>query len=389
MQPPDPDRRSRTLRHVLDRRFRANPAFALVAPERLPERYRPHLAGNAAQATGEKVLVSRSALTITAKVLNAGAVQLVQGLDAAGHLPDDARAGGGAAANEAVARLVLDGALEIEDGGRFVSGPRAHGALFATVACDAGGGTLAELSLRAVRYGQALSLSGVAELSRRLYGFGTIPRSPRWEHFAEPGALGLTREGHALAAYEGAVHRGWLAWTRANGDTHERRALPFKLYVSPRPEAFAESLPAVIGILSEHEVRSFKVGRGVLGALRSDKLVAYLEDSERLDRLACALARALDGCPAHGVPFTAEASADGLLSWGMDPPSTERLLDAQPHESWRLWVTNRLASSLIHAQAAPGGVAPWEFALDRLTLEGVDPSTWLPADTIWPLVEPR
>jgi hypothetical protein len=68
----------------------------------------------------------------------------------------------------------------------------------------------------------------------------------------------------------------------------------------------------------------------------------------------------------------------------MDPPSAELLLGPLRQESWRLWITNRLAGGLVHAQAAGGPVEPWEFALDRIALEGVDPSTWLPADTIWP-----
>lgn len=379
------------LRDVLDLRFRANPAFELVAPDRLPAALRP------SEGPGEYlILVPRSGSGITAKVLNGTAAQLVESLGTAGHLPVETRAHGGPAANEAVARLVLDGALEIEDGDRFVSGPQAHRAVFARGPRAHTSGPLAELSLRAIRHGQELALADVGVLSRRLYGFGTIPRSPRWERLVGPAddtaaMLGLAPGGRAQRAlddYEGMINAGWLAWSRRVEGDLTRPTLPFKLYVSPRPESLAECLPVVAGILAERSVWSFKVGRGVLGLLRPDKVIAYLEDFGELERLAGALAAALGGCAAHGVPFTAEASPDGLLSWGMDPPSGERLLDALPQESWRLWVTNRLAGGLIHAQAAGDStVEPWEFALDRLALEGVDPATWLPADTIWPRLD--
>ena len=176
-------------------------------------------------------------------------------------------------------------------------------------------------------------------LSRRLYGFGSVPRSPRWDPLVGSaddvaGLLGLEPGGRARgsAGYEAVANPHWLAWSRADEGADARPELPFKLYFSPRPEALVECFPDVVGILAEHGVWSFKVGRGVLGLLRPDKVVAYLEDFDRLERLAGALAGALDGCPAHGVPFTVEASPDGLLSWGMDPPSAERLVGARPGE---------------------------------------------------------
>jgi hypothetical protein len=361
----------------------------LVPPERLPERYRPDLGDGANEHV---VLVPRSGSGITAKVLNGPAAEMVQGLAGAGYLPIEARTDGGAATNDAVARLVLDGALEIEDGDRFTSGPAAHAAVFMPGARAPASGPLAELSVEAIRYGQALAMADVGVLSRRLYGYGAVPRSPRWDGLVgladdTAGLLGLGPGGRSrrmAGDYEAVANPNWLAWSRGPEDTGPRPELPFKLYVSPRPEALAECFPVVVGILAEQRVWSFKVGRGVLGLLRPDKLVAYLEGFDQLERVAGALAGALGDCPAHGVPFTAAASADGLLSWGMDPPSAELLLGPLRQESWRLWITNRLAGGLVHAQAAGGPVEPWEFALDRIALEGVDPSTWLPADTIWP-----
>ena len=88
------------------------------------------------------------------------------------------------------------------------------------------------------------------------------------------------------------------------------------------------------------------------------------------------MAHTLALCEAHGVPFTAGLDDSGLLSWGVDPPSAGRR--PGPRESWRYRLTNQLASGIVSAQSAATHVEPWEFALDRLSLDCVDPSTWTP-----------
>jgi hypothetical protein len=96
------------------------------------------------------------------------------------------------------------------------------------------------------------------------------------------------------------------------------------------------------------------------------------------------MAARLDAIPAHGVPFTAEITGNGLLSWGMDPPQSERMLAWQEPESWRLWVVRRLAAAMIAAQVdARSSMPPWEFALERLRHEGVDVEGWVPSTSIW------
>jgi hypothetical protein len=54
------------------------------------------------------------------------------------------------------------------------------------------------------------------------------------------------------------------------------------------------------------------------------------------------------------------------------------------HESWRLWVTNRLAIALLAARRSPlRAMTAWEFAVVRLELDGVDIATWAPAAAVW------
>jgi hypothetical protein len=131
-------------------------------------------------------------------------------------------------------------------------------------------------------------------------------------------------------------------------------------------------------------VRHFKIGKGAHGLLRPDKMVVYFTSYEDLIATAEQLKTELEGCPAHGVPFTAELAGEGLLSWGVDPSGQGQVLPWVGRESWRLWVTNRLAVALIATSTEDtANLEPWQFALRRLQLEGVDTGSWTPAGTDW------
>jgi hypothetical protein len=125
---------------------------------------------------------------------------------------------------------------------------------------------------------------------------------------------------------------------------------------------------------------SWKVGADVYGLLRPDKIVVYFERFADLQETAASLSERLKGCPAHGVPFTAQLGAAGLLSWGVDPPAEEDLRLPWPQrESWRLRICNRLAAALVLAKRSQQPrISASLFALERLRLEGIDPRTWTP-----------
>ena len=156
------------------------------------------------------------------------------------------------------------------------------------------------------------------------------------------------------------------------------------MYVSPRPEALPEALQRTVATLAELGAPTFKVGDNLHDLLRPDKLVIYFGSREELDEVAERLVPALAGLPAQGVPFTAALGGDGLVSWGIDPPPEEYTLPWLGAESWRIWITNRLATALVAAREAepdgPDGIEGWRFALERLRLEGVDTGTWAPTE---------
>jgi hypothetical protein len=227
-----------------------------------------------------------------------------------------------------------------------------------------------------------MAASGLSEepevVARWLYRFGTVPRGPAIERDFGPdddpmAVLGLTVGGDARrqleTAYEATSLSGWYSFTRA--PVRAQFVASCKLYVSPRPEALVDAFPHLVRELVRFDVRSFKIGRGIEGLLRPDKIVAYFENHAHMEAVAGALDRALWGCPVQGVPFTTEAGGNGLLSSGVDPPP------GNTATSWRAWVTKRLAASLTARRATPHE-DPVSAALADIRLAGIDPECWRP-----------
>jgi hypothetical protein len=139
--------------------------------------------------------------------------------------------------------------------------------------------------------------------------------------------------------------------------------------------AVAASVPL---ITEAPDVLGWKVASTIDAMVRPDKFVVYLESRQGLQDLASELSSALAGADVHGVPFTCDTGLDGLLSWGVDPPSSPdgptSLVD-----SWRTWITARLAGGLVQARRAGLiGRQAHAAALHRARAAGVDTSTWQP-----------
>lgn len=361
-------------------RYRAAPAFRVVPLGQLPDEEARRLAPLAEDSEFGGVLVPRRGTPRLTRALSRAAADLFRSRTRPGTI-EPARAGG----SDALARLVLDGVLEVEVDGAFATGAAAHGVYFDGLPLE-GRSRLARLSLDAVRHGEALGLPDPRVLHRRLYQFHARPVSPGWRRrlgteSAVAAFLGVRRgSGRGLGH---AVERGWHYWRRS-GSGAGKRAPAYKLYISPAVEGLPEALAGTIDLLRRNPGPvAVKVGRDLPGLLRADKLVAYFRDRATLLEAAAALGRSLAGMPAHGVPFTADLGGDGLLSWAADPPADAAVFDWVGDGSWRAWVTARLASSLTLATSASAAVPGWLFAVDRLSLDGVDPATWEPAPAVW------
>lgn len=314
-----------------------------------------------------------------------GTAALLRSLVRPGYLAEDVRIGGPLP----IARLVLDGVLDVEWEGNFLSGPSAHVAVFG----DAGSRDQNEsdrLSWAALRYGESFAESSAFSLSERLYTFNTIPASPEWrQKLANPTAvleflrLGPSGE-HSLRLQAAGFEPSYGASNWSSWNLPGFPDVPtVKLYVSPLPQYLPDALHAVADIAGESAgVGSLKLGNDIYGILRPDKLVLYFARREHLFAMAQRLKDVLGGMPAQGVPFTAQLDSDGLLSWGADPPESPAIRHWLGRESWRSRIAMRLASSLVAARGDRNNpVSPSRFAVDRLALEGVDPNSWCPTES--------
>lgn len=382
---------------ALSRAFRANPAFELVLFDRLAPAEREALASLREDPDFYGVLRPRPASpALGVKSVDRETALLVLTLREPGPLPSYmTRMLGEGALRTVVSRLVADGILEIQEGDGFVSGVVALSGLGQSRA-GSGGGQLSELSLAALRYAQDLALDDPLAVSFRLYGYNRRPLTPRWKRLLPGGGdavltwLGVGAGGAHRKLLDrswertGASADWWLSWrSREPGNTlagRDEGGATWKLYISPAPEALPESFGIIVEALAAARAAQFKVGSDAWGILRADKIVSYFPSFERLAAAADALATRLAGLPAQGVPFTSEIGGDGLLSWGVDPPREESAFGSG--ESWRLWLTHRLARALVSARA-DRAEEPWRFALDRVRLEGVDTDSWTPSAVLW------
>jgi hypothetical protein len=371
--------------------LRANPGYELVLLDRLSEAERDAFEDER-ELYG--VLRPRPGANLEPRTASADTALLFLTLTRAARLPSYVRTRLGASTDRAIARLVLDGVLEMEHNGELLSGARAGDALLAD-SSNGGQGRIGDLSLAALRYGQELVALGVTQMSlaARLYGYGRRPitaalreRLPSLAAIEEH--LGIDAQGDSRALLDadwmevapepGATQRYWRTWhARWAPGGGGRWDGGYKLYVSPSLHTLGDALASVAGSLAgAHGVRAFKVAERLDGLCRPDKLVVYFDRLEDLQAGASKLRDELAGAPAHGVPFTAAITSDGLLSWGADPP----LVDGA-RASWRQWVTERLAEYL---EAASGSeIEPWQFALRRLRLAGIDSDSWAARNGMW------
>lgn len=383
---------SHAIRALLGRTFRFNPSYKFISFDQLTEADRHRLGAKGDDPEFCGVLLP-SAPGLSVKAVCRNTAQLLESLRSPRSLPTDTRREF-AQRGSTLVRLVLDSVLEVQLGDDFVTGAGAAKMMGLCAPEQSDEGRLARLSLQALQYGQALECGHAPALSARLYFYNRIPASPRWTQrihtrrdFAdylglEAGGVNrqvLNHEWTLLAASPD--NPDWLSW-RARGKPRTPSA--YKLYLSPRCEDLRETLRIVLPVLTELDLPAFKLARDLYGILRPDKFVVYVPTLEQLAATVNALLPKLGGVRAHGIPFTAEIDAAGLMSWGMDPPRDEQL-SAWQGTSWRRWVTDRLAVALLAAKELPAEteLEPWQFALQRMKIEGVDIRTWTPVNVEW------
>jgi hypothetical protein len=376
-------------------RFRSNPNYELITFENLAENEQSKLA-NLKQDPDFCAILFPKKTGLTMKAVNYDTARLFQQMSKTGKLPDYLNEIDDITQNKPVIQLVLDNVLEMGSSKGFVSGIDAYSILYRNMdtSFKSDNHIKNSLSVIALKYGQNLCLSDPIELSKRLYFYNRMPVSIAWKKELSTkekvaSYLGISVGGKSRTIltdywnfYENTRNQNWFFFY-ANDQSRGRNSHNrYKIYISPHPKYLREVFYDTIRIFSKNNVSSFKVGNNIHGILRPDKLVAYFSSFNDLKSTSTELQEVLGRVPAHGVPFTAYLDNQGLISWGVDPPHNIKLL---PWDglSWRRWITNNLASSIIQASNSNCPLEPWEFALQRIKLEGIDPISWIPHTNIW------
>jgi hypothetical protein len=376
--------------------FRANPSYELVLLDNLVASERELVRVLADEADLYGVLRPTAGSGLELRAADTDTALLFLTLREPAPLPGYLTERLGPELDQTICRLVVDGVLEVEDGGGFLVGRDAAAVLLAGRS-SGGKGRIGELSRAALRYGQELVGLPRGELALRLYGYGRRPLSPaltarlpterdvgrflRLEPEETDTARALA-EGWSEVVQTAAGRRHWRTWRSRTAQPSSDAESGFKLYVSPDLGGLPVAVAAVATGAARSGAKAFKVGATAGDLCRPDKLVVYFDSLDELHAAATDLVVLLADCPAHGVPFTASVTEEGTLSWGADPPTFAA--DTGGTTSWRLWVSALLAEYLEAGAAGEAAeLEPWQFALERLRLAGVDTDDWVPRRGMW------
>lgn len=374
--------------------WRVNPEYELVRLEQLSAEHQQPLSALRQDPSFHGVLRSRSATGLSTKAVSRDTAALLDALTQPGRLPQNALSDSGA--ELAITQLLWDGILQIARGAEWICGPAVCSP--AASLSTQPHGALADLSLQALQHAAALGAGNALELSAHLYRYNTVPLTPQWlrripDHNVVQEYLQIQAGGRNRRELDRewthvpltAEQSAWLGWT-SRTISISAKTTTYKLYLSPLACRLREAFRVWLGAVTAAGAFHFKLGSNVRGLLRPDKMVAYFGDRSALEEAAELIAQELSGCPAQGVPFTAELNCGALMSWGSDPPTEEAVPPWLRRQSWRQWVCNRLGAALAVAKHYESdAMLSWRFALERLRLDGVDVGNWAPESTDWQL----
>lgn len=297
--------------------------------------------------------------------------------------------------SRAIAQLVIDRVLEIEWSGKFVSGFYATEALFGKNLFDDINvpDYLGLLSKQGIEYALHLDNIDIRSLANRLYTYNTLP----WDSSLKGNFADDTDTRDFVFSASGTtlvslLHKEWwlvndplkdywLGWTRqslGNSLPIQKDGNTYKLYMSPVIHDLPGTMAVALPVLSSSDAFSFKIGNGIQGLLRPDKMVAYFDNKSSLLATAAELKDKLSCFKVQGVPFTAQADDNGIVSWGIDPPGTE-VLESVEGGSWRCKVTDQLALGILQAKAENLALQQAiSFISSRLFVAGINPFNWMP-----------
>jgi hypothetical protein len=343
--------------------------FRVVPYNRLQEVNGHNIDSSILDGNGYGVAVSEQMNTAPLEVDENTALLLLT-LQEPGLLPDHILNSINSDVKQQIIDFILSGAIELRDGDHFISGQQAIELVTPNIEQQS---IMAVISHQAIRYAEQLLDSHPGTISNKLYHYNIIPFSSRRRREMEDDKafLNLSKMDNFWTLRDDM--EGWYFFQNRQASIQESKA---KLYISPLPDALPDALHATAEALKQHSNTSFKVGCGVTGALRPDKLVVYFQSIEHLLTVAAEIEEKICGLPAHCVPFTAAFTQDGLMSWGMDPAIDEY----GERKSWRQWIVEKIAIYLSDIKISNQNSCDesWKVVLARLEQEGINANTFRP-----------
>jgi hypothetical protein len=181
--------------------FRTNPAHELILFEHLSESERRELGQLTSDPDYCAIVRSRPGTAWRVKMVCRNTVDLCSNFGTPGSLSPGLSAKFGDSLHQAVTQLVLDGVLEVEYAGGFVSGPAAYALFREERRQTAPDSRIARLSMEALRHAETLAIDDSMRLCARLYFYNRQPLSPEQrirfpDDRAVHGFLGVAHEGN-------------------------------------------------------------------------------------------------------------------------------------------------------------------------------------------------
>src|SRR5689334_10515803 len=260
---------------LLERKFRAGGLYRLIEWSRLESHLKEALTGlqDESEVFGVFEPVTRSA-NLPSKVAYREIALLYFHLQHNSNLPHYLIFSGDQKINETIAGLLLDGIIEIEWQGKFVSGPGSLPAIYDSSGSDEPVPTyLSQLSLRAIHYAWMLNAANERSLASRLYTFNTVPwdanmkktfhdkhsvRDFLFSSVDDNTMNGLNNKWNATNTEK----KEWLSWnrkvTRNLKDVQSPRI--YKLYISPLINDLPLVLSRFVSVVNGSDAISFKIG---------------------------------------------------------------------------------------------------------------------------------
>ena len=280
--------------------------------------------------------------------------------------------------------LLLANVLEVEIDDHFIGGAALKNYDATTITPKTTENYLSQLSYNAILYGMKLPINDVTSLGARIYFHNRYPLSSEWKkRFEEEKFLEVKDKNSKklLKKYwtrSKSKIESWEFWQKNDNELDVNKSKStYKLYISPRPDKVGSILDIIVPVLTEMNVPRFKYGVTVQDVLRPDKIVIYFKSYEEMFKLSETIIPLLQDFDVHGIPFSSQLDERGLISWGIDPPKNENKLQWQERESWRVWVSFRIANAILQARSESLDFeTTFAFVLDKMASIGVNVDMW-------------